>query len=384
MPSIIFQDVSFYYREPYAEVFRDVSLCLDSAWKTGLIGRNGRGKTTFLNLLCTRSTPSGGHVKTPVAAHYFPYQPHDTSLTTRETVKDAVAPFRVWESEMRRCLDAGRDEDLARYGSIATRFEEHGGYQIDARIEKAFAELGLPADSLERAFSTLSGGEQTRALIVALFVRDDALALIDEPTNHLDMHGRALLASYLRDQPRGYILVSHDRYLLDVCCDHVVSINKSGFELINGNYTVWKEQTDRRKAHEQRRHDNLERDIKQLKRAASQRRGAGARKEKDKIRSARQGVCRLARGPAHETGCGNRAPGRAKPGRETKPSARHREATPAKARYREDRHKDLTDDQQSRGGHRRRQRNSRLVVADFGRRARGYYRSERVWQDDIA
>ena len=95
MPSITFQNVSFYYREPYAEVFSGVSLRLDNAWKTGLIGRNGRGKTTFFHLLCSRLTPSGGYVKKAAETHYFPYQPADTSLSTRETVKDAVAPFRV-------------------------------------------------------------------------------------------------------------------------------------------------------------------------------------------------------------------------------------------------------------------------------------------------
>ena len=289
MPSITFQNVGFYYRDPYAEVFRDVSLRLDSAWKTGLIGGNGRGKTTFLNLLGQRLAPSAGHIKTALATHYFPYQPSDPSLSTRATVKDAVAPFRIWEKEMLAQLDSGSDADLARYGNLASRFEAQGGYQIDARIEKAFSELGLPSHALDRSFSTLSGGEQTRALITALFLRDDGIALIDEPTNHLDMEGRELLANYLWEQPGGYIVVSHDRYFLDACCDHMLSINKSGFELIHGNYSVWKQQTDTRGAFEHRRQENLKRDIKQLKRAASQRRAAGTKKEKEKKGAADKG-----------------------------------------------------------------------------------------------
>ena len=118
MPSITFHNVSFYYREPYAEVFSDVSFRVDSAWKTALIGRNGRGKTTLLNLLCSQLQPSGGHISAPVSTHYFPHQPTDLGLSTRDTVKDAVAPYRVWQSEMGKLLQSDREADLSRYGSM--------------------------------------------------------------------------------------------------------------------------------------------------------------------------------------------------------------------------------------------------------------------------
>lgn len=111
----------------------------------------------------------------------------------------------------------------------------------------------------------MSNGEQTKILLASLFLHDGAFLLIDEPTNHLDAGGRRLLGEYLA-QKRGYILVSHDRDLLDRCADHMLVLNRRDITVMQGNFTVWEEnkrvQDDRERAENER----LEKDIARLAR----------------------------------------------------------------------------------------------------------------------
>ena len=119
----------------------------------------------------------------------------------------------------------------------------------------------MNSNLLSREFSSLSGGEQTRSLLVSLFLKKDSFALIDEPTNHLDMEGRKLLGNYLSKKD-GFILVSHDRYFLDLCVDHIISINKNDVKIYQGNYGQWKYNTDLEEEYEKRKSNKLEREIK--------------------------------------------------------------------------------------------------------------------------
>ncbi|HIG61471.1 MAG TPA: ABC-F family ATP-binding cassette domain-containing protein [Gammaproteobacteria bacterium] len=118
-------------------------------------------------------------------------------------------------------------------------------------------------------------------LIVALFLKTDYYPLIDEPTNHLDMQGRMLLTDYLAYKD-GFLLVSHDRYLLDGCVDHIVSINPQDVRVNKGNYSVWRQQMEFENEFEGRRKENLKREIKHLHHAAQQRRSGSLAKEKEK------------------------------------------------------------------------------------------------------
>ena len=141
--------------------------------------------------------------------------------------------------------------------------------------------MRLPATLLDRTFDTLSGGEQTRALITSLFLLEARYPLIDEPTNHLDADGRAALADYLAGKP-GFLLVSHDRRFLDRTIDHVVSINASDVRVNQGTYAEWKTQMETEELHESRTRENIERQVKQLKRAAAERRQGADAREADK------------------------------------------------------------------------------------------------------
>jgi len=125
--------------------------------------------------------------------------------------------------------------------------------------------------------------------VAALFLADDdAFPLIDEPTNHLDMAGRELLGRYLAAQD-GYVLVSHDRHFLDLCCDHVLSINRSDERVNQGSYSDYRLQMSREEEHERHRRENLAREVRSLSAAARKKRGWSDKKEKQKRGAADKG-----------------------------------------------------------------------------------------------
>ncbi len=229
------RDLSFTYDGSYTPVFEHVSFNFDTSWRLGLIGRNGKGKTTLLRLLMKQYAHLGC-IDIPLTPVYFPFPVADDSLNTREIMIQAAPEAAEW--------------------------------QLICELNQ----LEVDDSVLDRPFSTLSKGEQTKALLVALFTRDDAYPLIDEPTNHLDAHGRALVADYLRRKggrnAAGFLLVSHDRAFLNRCIDHVLSLNRADVWVMQGNYDTWESRLHQQNEYEQGRNEVLLRDIRHLEESA--------------------------------------------------------------------------------------------------------------------
>ncbi|RPI17944.1 MAG: ABC transporter ATP-binding protein [Ignavibacteriae bacterium] len=280
MASIIINSLTYYYSSPKYAVFKNISLNLSTDWKLGLIGRNGKGKTTLLKLIHKELQPVKGEVFAAVDTYYFPFLPSDSSKHTFDVIRDNIAPFSQWDIEMERLLNKADEESIRQYGILLEQYQALDGFKIDALIEKETREIGISSDLLKREFRTLSGGEQTRVLLVSLFLKKNAFLLIDEPTNHLDIQGRMKLGEYLSDK-KGYIVVSHDRYFLDLCIDHILSINKSDVRLNKGNYSQWKYNMELEEEFEKRKKENLSREVKSLEAAAMKRRGWANLKEKE-------------------------------------------------------------------------------------------------------
>lgn len=266
MAQIKINNLSFQYDTHGEDIFKNVSLCLDTDWKLGLIGRNGRGKTTFLKLLKGEYKYSG-QIISPVSFDYFPLDVKNTDKNSLEVMRDAIAPFTQWEKQLE---DYSNDIDrIYEYGEILEKFINNDGYIINELIEKEIRQIGLDPEILNRNFSTLSCGEQTKLLLAALFLRKNNFLLIDEPTNHLDTEGRECVAKYL-EKKSGFILVSHDREFLDKVINHVLSINKSNIDIQKGNYSTWQINNDRRDEFEKSENEKLLKDITRLKSAAKQ------------------------------------------------------------------------------------------------------------------
>ncbi len=230
MSIISAQNLTFTYPGSYDPVFENVNFQIDTDWRLGFVGRNGRGKTTFLNLLLGKYEYSG-QIISSVQFDYFPYPVSDRHRQTEEILREVCPNAEEWEL-MRELSYLKADETI-----------------------------------LWRPFETLSNGEQTKVLLAALFLNEGHFLLIDEPTNHLDSEARQMISQYLK-QKKGFILVSHDRRFLDGCVDHILSLNRANIEVQNGNFSSWIANFERKQASEQVQNERLKKDISHLRQAA--------------------------------------------------------------------------------------------------------------------
>ena len=251
MSMIKVEDLTFSYPGSYDDIFENVSFTIDTDWRLGFVGRNGRGKTTFLNLLMGRYEYQGSIISS-VEFDYFPYPVENMSLMTLDILTDVCPQAEEWE------------------------------------LMRELNYLEVDQDVLWRPFETLSNGERTKVLLAALFLNEGHFLLIDEPTNHLDTAGRELLASYLRKK-KGFILVSHDRHFLDGCVDHILSINRMDIEVRAGDFSSWFQDFQKKQEAEAAMDKRLRSDISRLKRSARRTADWSDKVEASKIGAADKG-----------------------------------------------------------------------------------------------
>lgn len=242
-------------------LFEDVSFRLDTDWRLGFVGRNGRGKTTFLRLL-RRELTGQGRISLPGGLRFVSFPP---------TVDAALAALPALDV-LRRLAPEAEDWQFWREAGL----------------------LGLDDSVLDRPWQLLSGGERTKLALTLLFLDDgDAFALIDEPTNHLDRDGRAAVSAYLRAK-RGFIVVSHDRDFLDSCIDHILALNRTNLEVMQGNFSAWWADKARRDAAELAEAEHHRREADRLEAAA--RRSANWASNSEAAKHERNGGLRPDRG----------------------------------------------------------------------------------------
>lgn len=230
MSLIQVENLTFSYPSSYDTIFENVTFQIDTNWKLGFVGRNGRGKTTFLNLLLGKYEYRG-KIEATVQFDYFPFRVSDKNRVTEEILHEICPLAEEWE------------------------------------IMREFSYLEVKPEVLWRSFKTLSNGEQVKVLLAALFLNEGHFLLIDEPTNHLDAIAREIVATYLK-RKKGFILVSHDRYFLDSCIDHILSLNRANIEVQNGNFSSWIANFEQRQKSEISQNEILKRDIKRLQQSA--------------------------------------------------------------------------------------------------------------------
>ncbi|MBQ8175439.1 MAG: ABC-F type ribosomal protection protein [Oscillospiraceae bacterium] len=230
MSMINISNLTFGYDGSSENVFENVSFRIDTDWRLGFTGRNGRGKTTFLRLLLSKLEYSGT-ISASVDFEYFPYNVSNADNLTIDIIREISTDTEDW------------------------------------KIYREISLLDVSEDVLWRPWNTLSNGEQTKAMLAGMFLRENAFLLIDEPTNHLDMESRQHLGEYLKKK-KGFILVSHDRTFLDSCIDHVLAINRTNIEIQSGNFSTWQANKEMRDSFEFAENEKLKREIKSLEAAA--------------------------------------------------------------------------------------------------------------------
>lgn len=230
MSMIRVENLTFSYPSSYDTIFDNVTFQIDTDWKLGFVGRNGKGKTTLLNLFLGKYEYRGKIISS-VQFDYFPYPVSDKKRMTEDILYEVCPLAEEWE------------------------------------LMRELSYLDVSADVLWRRFETLSNGEQTKVLLAALFLNENHFLLIDEPTNHLDTNAREKVADYLKKK-KGFILVSHDRRFLDGCVDHILSLNRTTIEVQSGNFSSWMENFQRQQEFETAQNERLKKDIGRLQRAA--------------------------------------------------------------------------------------------------------------------
>lgn len=254
--------IAFTYPGSYEPVFTDLTFSMDTDWRLGLVGRNGRGKTTLLKLL-SGSLTGTGEIAASVRFDLFPFTV-DESLPALRVLRGAVAPFDAWETQMERLLAVKTQEAIDAWGQIEHDYSGNDGYIINELIAREVSRMAVNPDALQRPFSSFSPGERTRMLLCALFLRKNRFLLIDEPTNHLDMQGRDIAAEYL-SRKSGFLLVSHDRAFLDKSVDHIVALHKTEVRVEQGTYTSYRRNKQLQDDFEREKNEKLSRDIGRLR-----------------------------------------------------------------------------------------------------------------------
>lgn len=247
MSQIQVNNLTFCYDGSFDNIFEEVSFSIDTNWKLGFIGRNGKGKTTFLNLLLGKYDYQGV-ISASTVFDYFPYPISDDHM--QESAVDFMEQ-----------LKAGCEL-----------------WKVICELDK----LNVDAEVLYRPFRTLSHGERTKVMLAVLFSGENDFLLIDEPTNHLDQESREIVKGYLA-QKKGFILVSHDRDLLDACTDHVLVLNRHSIEVQSGNFSSWWENKNRKDIFARMENEKHKKEIGKLKKSALRARQWADRNEQTKI-----------------------------------------------------------------------------------------------------
>jgi ATP-binding cassette subfamily F protein 3 len=229
-------------------LFEDLNWLITPNERTGLVGGNGTGKSTLLKILGGMETLDYGQ-RTLVKGMTLGYLPQDgLALSGRTVFEECLSVFdelHAMEKEAEALTHVLSDTDpkskeyaaaADRYSEIADHLHVHDIYTLDAQVGAVLGGLGFSKEDWARKTEEFSGGWQMRIALAKLLLQKPSLLLLDEPTNHLDLESRNWLEQYLHDYENAYILISHDRYFLDVTVNKIVEVWNKRMHVYHGNY----------------------------------------------------------------------------------------------------------------------------------------------------
>ncbi|MFB9326778.1 ribosomal protection-like ABC-F family protein [Paenibacillus aurantiacus] len=246
--------------------------------RIGLVGRNGSGKSTLMRLIAKAEKPDEGQltVRKDAAIGYLAQIPAEWEMyTVYEALASGSGHLLACREQMRALEAAMSDPDAAgsdgldallrQYAKAQEKFEQGGGYELDARIDAVAGGLRINRALYGRKFGTLSGGEQTKIGLAALLIQRPELLLLDEPTNHLDMSGIEWLESFLKQYDGACLIVSHDRTFLDRVVAKVIDLEDGETTLYHGNYTWYAREKEERLLRQFAEFQEQQKQIKKMK-----------------------------------------------------------------------------------------------------------------------
>jgi ATP-binding cassette subfamily F protein 3 len=245
-------------------LFENVTWMVTAQDRVGLVGSNGSGKTTLMKLLAGLETLDAGDCSSQkgISAGYLPQD--GLQLSGRSVFQECLSVFdrlKEMEREIEQLahgisdLDPSSDE----YAAAANRYAN-----LEAKVGSVLSGLGFQKDEWSKQTEHFSGGWQMRIALAKLLLEQPSLLLLDEPTNHLDLEARNWLESYLTSYPNAFVLISHDRYFLDVTVSRTVELWNKGLHFYSGNYESYLKQKEERRASLEAASRNQKERIQQL------------------------------------------------------------------------------------------------------------------------
>jgi len=257
-------------------LFEGVDWLITNRDRVGLVGANGTGKSTLLKILGGLETLDYGSISTAkgISAGYLPQE--GLTLSGQTVFAECMSVFsdlRDMEREMQDLTARMSEVDHAsaeyaqvaeRYQRIEHEFQMRDGYAIEAQVGSVLMGLGFGKQDWQRQTDEFSGGWQMRIALAKLLLEKPNLLLLDEPTNHLDLEARNWLEDYLANYPYAFVLISHDRYFLDVTVSKIVEIWNKRIQFYPGNYEHYREQKTQRQEQLEAAYRNQRERIEQL------------------------------------------------------------------------------------------------------------------------
>ena len=247
---------------------------VDTGERVGILGRNGAGKTTLFRILTGQEEADSGEVilspgKRLGLISQIPVYP--AGYTVEDVLRTAFDDLKAMETELHQISDqlgSGDKDLLARYDRLQAAYEAGGGYEIETRLEKICAGLGIERAFRDKNFADLSGGEKTRINLARLILVDTEILLLDEPTNHLDLNATVWLEDYISHYKGTVLVISHDRYFLDRTISRVVELKNGRAEFYAGNYSFYAVEKERRYLEQLRQYKKEQAEIQRLSETA--------------------------------------------------------------------------------------------------------------------
>ena len=256
-------------------IFHDVSFRLLKGEHIGLVGANGEGKSTFMNIITGKLQPDEGRIEWAKNVRVG-YLDQHTALEKGMTIRDVLASafeflftLEAQMNEMYEKMAEASDEEMAYYmeetGVIQELLSAHDFYLIDAKVEEVGRALGLAEVGLDRDVSELSGGQRTRVLLGKLLLEKPDILLLDEPTNYLDEVHIEWLKRYLNDYENAFILISHDIPFLNSVINLVYHMDNQELNRYVGDYDRFQEVYAVKKAQLEAAYNRQQKEIAELK-----------------------------------------------------------------------------------------------------------------------
>jgi ATP-binding cassette subfamily F protein 3 len=289
------------------EIFRDLSWEIYHDARIGLVGPNGAGKSSILKLLAGEMETSAGlaQITKGVRVGYLPQEVHfGLDRTLLDEALDASPTLAALEHEMQHLEAQMGDPNIYsdekkltrvmdRHARVVEEFEAKGGLNFDNRVRSTLRGLGFGDEDFALSLSALSGGQKKLVGLAKLLIEQPELLLLDEPDNHLDLRGKEFLEKLIADYPGAVVIVSHDRYLLDLVAEEIAELEDGKITLYVGNYSEYQFEKRQKLLRQQQMFQIQQRDIQRLEFSIRRLMGWGAGQNEKFVRRARSMQKRL-------------------------------------------------------------------------------------------